>query len=67
MRNHTHSLKRSLALREFALGIEALGVADLANERGLGKPVRCGGSLRCRNWRGFPHKQLVQDKYETEK
>ena len=26
-------------------------------QRGLGKPVRCGGSLRCRNWRGFPHER----------
>ncbi len=45
-------------------------------QRGLGKPVRCGGcqgavfwglprSLyappRCRNWRGFPHERLHQD------
>ena len=44
-----------------------------ARHGGLGKPVRCGGSqvrqgrgylaplcltLRCRNWRGFPHEQV---------
>ena len=26
-------------------------------QRGLGKPVRCGGSPRCRNWRGLPHER----------
>ncbi|MDJ0688557.1 MAG: efflux RND transporter permease subunit [Xenococcaceae cyanobacterium MO_188.B32] len=27
---------------------------------GLGEPVRCGGVLRCRNWRGLPHEQMLK-------
>ena len=33
------------------------GTPRKAIQRGLGEPVRCGGSLRCSNWRGFPHER----------
>jgi hypothetical protein len=38
--------------------ISSATVPDLVRQRGLGEPVRCGGSLRCRNWCGFPHERL---------
>jgi hypothetical protein len=35
------------------------GQLSVVSQCGLGEPLRCGGSPRCRKWRGFPHKQLT--------
>jgi hypothetical protein len=38
-------------------GHSCVRMQSKAMQRGLGEPVRCGGFLRCRNWRGFPHER----------
>ena len=49
----------SVAIQASRLMLERLNTlsrqgSDFARQCGLGEPVRCGGSPRCRNWRGFP-------------
>ncbi len=49
----------SVAIQASRLMLERINIlsrqgSDFARQCGLGEPVRCGGSPRCRNWRGFP-------------
>ena len=38
---------------DFAPSPQVWGANITASPPVFGEPVRCGGSLRCRNWRGF--------------